>query len=247
MTIDELLGAACPAIGQLGAAYYFTPETLQVGTDLGLDGFRFYFIGRGGVLGDVEAPVVASAFGYFEAGLVERIWNDARLVVAPREGGRAHVEAARAFGRSAFAEVTGLDGFCAAAEAVVRRADPAGLALFAGLAGEPLPADEPGRAMQLVATLRELRGSVHLVAVVASGLEPKVAHFMRRPDFFAAFGWGEGDTPDVTDEHRRRLQQADELTDRLMAAHFSVLDPAAQEALVAGVARMSAAVAARQS
>lgn len=246
MAIDELLSAVCPTIGQLGAAYYFTPETLKVGTDLGLDGFRFYFVGRGGVLGDVEAPVVASAFGYFEPGLVERIWNDARAVVSPRDGGRAHVEAARAFGRANFAEVGGLDEFCAAAETVVRRANPAGLALFAGLAGEPLPDDGPGRAMQLLATLRELRGSVHLVAVVASGLEPKVAHFMRRPDFFAAFGWGEDDTPEVTDDHRRRLQQADELTDHLMAAHFSVLDGAAQSALAAGVEGMSAAVAASQ-
>jgi hypothetical protein len=247
MTIDELLNTVCPSIGSLGAAYYFTPETLQMGKDLGLDGFRFYFIGRGGVLGDVEAPVVASAFGYFEAGLVERIWNDARQVISPRDGGRAHVEAARSFGRSHFADVVGLDQFCTAAETVVRSADPAGLTLFAGLAAEPLPDDAPARAMQLVATLRELRGSVHLLAVVASGLSPKVAHYMRRPDFFSAFGWGEDDVPHVTDEDRARQQQADQLTDRLLAGPYSALDGAAREALVTGVERMSAAITAGQA
>lgn len=246
MTIDELLNAVGPSIGSLGAAYYFAPETLRVGKELGLDGFRFYFIGRGGVLGDVEPAVVASAFGYFERSLVERIWNDARAVVAPRDGGRAHVEAARSFGRANFSDVSGLDELCDAAEAVVRAADPAGLALFAGWAAEPLPDDPAGRAMQLLATLRELRGSVHLLAVVASGLEPRIAHYMRRPDFFAAFGWGEADTPEVSDEDRSRQRQADELTDRLLAAPFGTLDRSAQEALVTGVERMSASLAVGQ-
>ena len=238
MTADELVKVVCPTIGELGSAYYFTPETMQAGKDLGLDGFRFYFLGRGGVLGDVEAPVIASAFGYFEPGLVERIWNDARAVAAPRQGGRAHLEAARAFGRANFEAVPGLDELCAAAETVVGGADPAGLALFAGLSAEPLPDDAPGRAMQLVVTLRELRGSVHLLAVVASGLEPRVAHFMHRPDFFAAFGWGEDDIPEVTDEQRARQRQADELTDRLMTSHFSALDAAARQALADGVKGM---------
>jgi hypothetical protein len=80
-------------------------------------------------------------------------------------------------GRFYFAPETleNLEPFAAAAEKVVLAANPAGLALFAGLAAEPLPEDLPGRAMQLLAVLRELRGSTHLVAVVASGMSPKVA------------------------------------------------------------------------
>ena len=68
--------------------------------------------------------------------------------------------------------------------------------------------------MQLVAVLREFRGSAHLVAVLAQLLEPRIAHYIRRPEMFAAFGYGEDEVPEVTDEHRRQLEAADELTDR---------------------------------
>jgi len=61
MTPDELVAAACPKIRDLGFAYYFVPETLAKGDALGLDLFHFYVLGRGGVLGDVESGVVASA------------------------------------------------------------------------------------------------------------------------------------------------------------------------------------------
>lgn len=49
---------ATDAIGTIGAAFYFHPDTLARGKAAGLDGFRFYILGRGGVLGDVEPAVV---------------------------------------------------------------------------------------------------------------------------------------------------------------------------------------------
>ncbi len=67
-TPEEFMATAHPTIGTLGFAFYVVPETLERGKALGLDGFRFYFLGRGGVSGDVEAPVVKSAFGYPRAG-----------------------------------------------------------------------------------------------------------------------------------------------------------------------------------
>ena len=91
--------------------------------------------------------------------------------------------------------------FCAAAETVVTNADPAGLALFAALSSEPLADDVPARAMQLVMVLRELRGSVHLLAVVSAGVSPRVAHYFRRPNDFTTFGYAEDDVPTLT---RRR-------------------------------------------
>ena len=66
------------------AVFYFAPSTVAVGKEHGLDGFRFYFLGRGGVLGDVESQVVASAFGYFEPGLGDKMWD-----VGQREDGRS--------------------------------------------------------------------------------------------------------------------------------------------------------------
>jgi hypothetical protein len=247
MTPDELIAATAPAVHTLGSAYYFVPETLARGKELGLDGFRFYFLGRGGVLGDVEAPVVASAFGYFEPGLLKTMWDSGRQVAEPRQTSRAHLECAHRYGRARFGDVAELGDFCAAAEAVVAAANPAGLALFAGYVAEPLPDDLPARAMQLVAVLRELRGSAHLLAVVASGLSPKVAHYLRRPDDFALFGWSEDDVPAVTDEDHRALAGADVLTDRLLVSAYEVLDGAGRDSLSAGVERMEAALALRRS
>jgi hypothetical protein len=241
VTTDDLVHTADPIIGAIGSAFYFIPPTLARGKELGLDGFRWYFLGRGGVLGDVEAPVVASAFGYFNPALVEKIWTSAREKLAPREAAREYLACAHAFGRERFAAVAGLERFCDAAEAIVAAADPAGRALFAGLNAEPRPDDLPARTMQLVATLRELRGSVHLLAVVASGLPVRVAHQLRRPDMVKGFGW-EGDV-EVTEAHRAAHGRADALTDELMAQHWSVLDAADAEHVVVTVQALHAALA----
>jgi len=244
MNASELVARASPSIGRLGSAFYFTPETVAVGKSVGLDGFRFYFLGRGGVLGDVEWPVVLSAFGYFKPALVERMWTTAKERHPARDAARLHLGSCRDHGRAHLGAVDGLAEFCDAAEAVKAAAlvDPAGLTLFAGVAAEPLPADLPGRAMQLVTTLRELRGSAHLVAVVASGLPTPVAHRIRRPTELKAFGWEGDEIPEPTDEDRTRLADADVLTDQLVIPAFSVLDDAGAVALVHGLDGIQAAL-----
>ena len=243
MTPEELVADACPRIAVLGSRFYFTPETVARGKELGLDGFRFYFLGRGGVLGDVEPAVVKSAFGYFESGLVEKTWTSARerAQLTVREVGRAYVEASRDFGRVHFADMRGLDAFCAAAETVTSGVDPAGLTLYAGLSAEPLAEDLPARAMQLVTVLRELRGSLHLVAVVAAGISPMVAHYYRRPEYFTTFGYTDADIPTVTGEVEAAMASADARTDRLMSRAFAVLDEAGRASLAEGVTRMAEA------
>ena len=244
MTPEELVATASPTIGTLGWAFYFVPETGAAAEALGLDMFRFYFLGRGGVLGDVEAPVVASAFGYFKPELVERMWSSAKAVVAPRDAGRAYHLACADLGRRRLADVEGLDGFCAAAERVNEAADPTGLPLYAGIRCEPLVDDLPGRAMQLITVLRELRGSAHLLAVRAVGLDAKTAHWISRPGDIAMFGWSEEEAPDVTDEARARHAEAEALTDRLVTPAYAVLGDAEQQDLLGGLDRIQAAVTA---
>jgi hypothetical protein len=244
MTPEELVAVASPILARVGAAFYFDPETRAVGKQLGLDGFRFYFLGRGGVLGDVEPSVVQSAFGYFQSDLVEKMWTSARerTALSPREAGRAFVGAGHEYGRRHFSELGGLEAFNQAAESVVRDVDPAGLSLFAALSSEPLPPDEPARAMQLASVLRELRGSIHLVAVVASGLPARVAHGFRRPDDFETFGYSSAEAPEIDDELLATIANVDEVTDRRMAAAFSPLDKDARRALAAGAEAMLEAV-----
>ncbi len=241
MNSEELAAEAGPLLMTVGQAFYFHPDTLDRGKELGLDGFRFYGLGRGGVLGDAEAPVIQSAFAYFAGPLIEKIWNSAREVMAPRDAAREYFECCRNFGRKHFAEVEGLDAFNDAARAVNDAADPSSYALYAGYSAEPLADDTPGQAMQLAATLRELRGGAHIVAVLASGLTPLEAHAMKRPNELVTFGWpGEG--PTITDRHRETFEEAEALTNRLMAPAFGVLDEAQAAALVAGAAAMKAAL-----
>lgn len=242
-TNSPLVPAATDKIGTMGSAFYFDPATGARAKELGIDLFKFYVIGRGGVLGDVESGVVLSAFGYFASGRLGEQWDKARAVIDPRTAARAHFECGAAFGRAKFGGVDGLDGLCDALGKVNDVADPAGLALYAGIKAEPLADDPAARAMQLVTVLREYRGSAHLVAVIAQLLEPRIAHYLRRPDMFAAFGYGEDEVPEVTDEHRARLAAADELTDRMVDRAYSVLDGAEAETVMRGLGAMEAALA----
>jgi len=242
-TVQALLDEAHPIIQQAGASFYFVPQTAARAETLGIDVYRFYFLGRGGVLGDVDPSVVSSAFGYFAPGMVAHMWDTARAVLSAREAARAHLECAHDLGRARLETVPGLAELCDAASAVVAAADPAGMSLFAGYSAEPLPEDLPARAMQLVVVLRELRGGAHLLAVVASGLSPKAAHYLRRPADFALFGWSEEDVPEVTDEDRLAYASAESLTDHLLLPAYGVLDSKGRDTLEAGITRMQAAVA----
>ncbi|MEO7397004.1 MAG: hypothetical protein ABIW84_00415, partial [Ilumatobacteraceae bacterium] len=181
MTNDELIEAACPIIRDTGWAFYFAPATLARGTELGLDFVQFYVMGRGGVLGDVEANAVWSAFGYFNPTLIAGAWKAGREIVAPRAAGREYMECCANHGREMLSSVENLDAFVAAAEAVNDAADSTGLALYAAISAEPLAADAPARAMQLLTVLREFRGSAHLLALRATGVDSKTAHFISRP------------------------------------------------------------------
>lgn len=245
-TTTDLLDAACPRINAIGGTYYFDAETTAAGKKLGLDGYRFYFLGRGGVLGDVEAAVVSSAFGYFNPAVVDRMWTTGRerTSLSPRELSRRHLECAHEFGRRHFADLPGLESFCEAAEAVNEAADPTGLALYAAIAAEPFPADLPARAMHLVVVLREFRGSAHLVSVVATpGIDPRTAHAIRRPDAWTMFGYDESDKPVPTAGQRSALAAAEQLTDQLVYPAYDVLDDKQAAALLTGLTGMEQALA----
>ncbi|SRR6056297_170493 len=221
MTPLDIVQQTSPVLNSAGSVFYFHPDTLASGKELGLDGFRFYFLGRGGVLGDVEPAVIVSAFGYFAPAVVEAMWGSAKQIVPPRDAARAYLGCAEHVGRSKLTGVDGLDAFNDAAEKIVASVDRSALPLFAGIAAEPLPDDPAARAYRNVCNLRELRGSTHLLAVVAAGLSPSKAHTIRRPDDVAAFGWEPA--PEISDDDRTRLDAADELTDRLMVPSVAVL------------------------
>ncbi|MEQ8439329.1 MAG: hypothetical protein RIB65_17700 [Ilumatobacter fluminis] len=240
MTPREVLQAIKQPTGDIGAVFYFHPATLERGKELGLDGFRFYFLGRGGVLGDVEAGVVQSAFGYFNPDLLAKMWNTGKEKVPPRDAARAYIECCHEVGRKAFEGIDGLDAYVEAATAVIDAVDGGALTLFAGVRAEPVPSDTAGAAIHQAMVLRELRGSAHLAAIAAVGVSTRVAHAIKRPDDLAMFGYEE--PPAVTDADRAALERAEQITDDILEPAFAVLSDEQGEALVAATTAMHAAL-----
>jgi hypothetical protein len=237
----EISNAIAKKTGDIGASFYFTPETVERGKALGLDGFRFYGLGRGGVLGDVDAAVVRSAFGYFHPSIIEKIWNSAKRVMAPRDAAREYLACAHEYGRRQFGSIDGLDAYADAAATVIANVEGTSLALFAGVRAEPVPDDAPAAAIHQAMVLREMRGSAHLTAVTAVGLPTEVAHAIKRPNDIALFGWQDA-TPHPTEADRRALERAEAITDTIVLPGFAALTADQAAALVAGTDAMHAAL-----
>jgi hypothetical protein len=98
--------------------------------------------------------------------------------------------------------------------------------------------------MQLTTVLREFRGSAHLVAVVSSGLTPKRAHQVARPEMWEIFGWQESDKEDATDADGRALEAAEALTDRIVLPAYSAVADADREPMIAALRAMEGALSA---
>lgn len=236
----EVMQATAGKIGDIGSAFYFAPETLRRGKQAGLDGFRLYFLGRGGVLGDVEAGVIRAAFGYFEPGLVEKMWSSAKQVMAPRDAARLYIACAHDFGRTTFGRLDALDELVDAATTVIGAIEGTSLPLFEAVRCEPVPDDLPAAAMHQSMVLRELRGSVHLLANTACGLETRHAHGIKRPDAFKMFGY-EAEI-EVTDDDRAKWLRAEQLTDEILVPAYDRLTTEQAKSFIAGVDAMHAAI-----
>jgi hypothetical protein len=238
-----LVDAASPIINTLGAAFYFHPDTVTTAKANGLDGFRLYVLGRGGVLGDAPPLVVSSAFGWWNPATIEKLWTSAKATMTPQAAASLYLGCAHDLGRSKLSTVEGLAEWNALAEKVVAATDFAGLPLSAGYAAVERPADAPGQAMHLLALLREHRGDVHLNAVLSQGLSPRLAHAIKRPDMFKSFGWGD-DVPETTDAQRTQLDAAEAATNQVVVQAFSVLTTEEAAAFLAGLTAIESALTA---
>jgi hypothetical protein len=97
--------------------------------------------------------------------------------------------------------------------------------------------------MQLLAILREFRGSAHLVALRAAGIDGKKAHASKRPDMWKTFGYSEDEMPVIDDAFLAQMAKAEEITDAIVEPAYAVLTDAERAALVAGVKAAKEALA----
>lgn len=240
LSAAETAAAADKTIHDIGSTWMLDPAVSAHGEELGYaNPFAFYFAGRGGVLGDVDGGVVWSALGFFEPGVVRAMWDEGVAVAGAREAARRYT---RAFTAWAEERVPDDPRLCELAERVANAAEGAGLPLFCGWRAEPLPEGGPGRLVQVLQVLRELRGGMHLVATTAVGLTPLEAVLTNEGEGKAKFcGW-QGDFPDCT-ALKPRLAEAEEITDRLSAAVYErALSPSERAEFAGLVAKAGAAV-----
>jgi hypothetical protein len=165
--------------------------------------------------------------------------------VSPLTAAQAYFDECGKRGTELFAGIDAgvLSAYVEAADIVIDHADLAALPLFAGIAGMECAGDDVAAcAMQKASVLRELRGSVHLCAVLASGLSDAQAHAIKRPGDVAVFGWEEA--PSVPIDGDERMDAAEELTDSMLERAFFALTTNQALALVAGTKAMAAALAA---
>jgi hypothetical protein len=234
-----LIDATAAPVYELGGAYCFADATAQRGERLGLDVFMFYCLGRGGVLGDVDAATVARAFLWFKPHLVETWWNEGRALADPATVATAYLEAAREYARSTFKVTETLAAFAESAARVVEAAPAGRWPLVDGYRRFALPDDVVARAFQLVVVLRELRGGAYGEAVQSLGITPAESHFLNSADAFELYGYESDDAPTVTDELVERRALAEDRTTELLVATYDVLDDDGRLAFLDGVRELA--------
>lgn len=232
MTPEDTAAATAGPIGAMGGAFMLSRKTLKKGPELGFPkGWSFYFAGRGGVLGDVVPDVIAAAFVFFPVAFVQQQWLLGRAVMEPSAAAAAYAEACQDWGREHLTGAPDLDQLVELLRRVAAGGDPAGAPMFAGWRAMALPDDAPGAAAQLLHVLREYRGGMHGIAVLASGLAPRDAVIAAGGEGNAQFfNWPEPypDRDEFLDAH----SEAEDRTDALAGRAFAALGADEREELV---------------
>ncbi|OON76454.1 SCO6745 family protein [Streptomyces tsukubensis] len=244
------------AVNPLHSSMYFAPELQDALVALGLErGTMAYLAGRAAPLGAVDAGTVTATFYNFNHEHVERYIPAAWAVTTPEAVLMARLRGADGTLRRLLgAEVLASKEVAEAAELALRATEACrreARPLYAANADLPVPG-EPHLALWHAATLlREHRGDGHLAALAVAGLSgiealvlhnatgtaPTSALFMRTR------GWSAQQWDAARDGLRRRglldevgdltrsgvvlRGEAEALTDRLDAAPYDHLGPAA--------------------
>ncbi|MFE3542641.1 hypothetical protein ACFXK0_06695 [Nocardia sp. NPDC059177] len=213
---------------ELGGAFMMSREARAFGDSTGVPGFYpGYARGRGGVLGEVDADVVTAAFGFFAPDCIRPAWESVPMPAEAAATG--YLAACHDFGRRRLAGFAQADRLVELLQRVNAAAPTPALGLFAGWRAMPLPADGPAAVLQATHVLRELRGGLHLLAVLAQGLTPLQAILIAGspiadgPTQAQRLGWT-APFEEITDDQRVRWAAAEKLTDELIEPCFDALD-----------------------
>jgi hypothetical protein len=182
--IEPLIGQVyfSPECHQRYEALGFQPSPGSTSEGVALPDGPAYFTSRGSALGQAPAPLVAAAFGVFDASIVDLCvgfgWSvtDAATIAEERLLG-AMEQLERVLG----ANPEGIDRAVELMAVAVEPLEPWGRALFAGTSSQPLPGTPVGDLFRLGDRLREYRGDSHLAAWVAAGLDATEIGLLTEP------------------------------------------------------------------
>jgi len=227
MQPNDAARASAQAIGELGGAFMLDGPTYARGAEIGFGGLDFYVLGRGGVLGDTHADVVAAAFVFWNPAHVAAMWESGRAVLGPDASAAEWVALCAAYGEAHLPDVDGLERFNELAGRIVENASPSGAPLFAGWRAQTGPGPDRPKALaqHLLMALRELRGALHGGAVLAAGLTGQEALAFRAPHMAGIFGWDPETLPDGASV-KERWKIAEAGTDAAFGLALASLDDA---------------------
>lgn len=215
--------ATAAAVSTVGSHFMLDGNTYKRGAELGFAGLDFYVTGRGGVLGDVDADVVAAAFTFFEPGHVRTQWEAGRAVMSPHEAAAAFAQCGRAWAEEHVPDDLDATRVAKLAGAVVTAARTACAPVFGGWRALPVPDSPKAAAVHQMNALRELRLGLHAAAIVSAGLSPLQALSVKTPHMAPIFGWS---TLADTDGLLELWEGAEERTTAAMAHAYEALDDA---------------------
>jgi hypothetical protein len=221
--LDAARDAARP-VHDLAAAFMLDGATYVTAAAEGYEGIAFYYAGRGGVLGDVDADEVTEAFVFFPPASVRAAWEGSaavedrtasalRFAACGAEWARAHLPV-DAVDYARLAELAGR---------VEAAADASGAPVFAGWRDLPEPTGDRELALHRMNALRELRAARHGAAVLEAGIAPVEALMVRTPYMADIFGWPEP-RPEPDEALRARWAAAEDATNERFARDLAVLD-----------------------
>lgn len=221
MQPHEAAAATEAAISVLPSHFMLDMGTYAIGNGLGFEGLDFYVAGRGGVLGPTDGHVVAAAFVFWEPTTVVANWVKAGDVMPCADAARAFADVGAQWGRDHLSDDIDHERLADLAGRVAAAANPACAPLFAGWRELPPPEDPKARALHQLNVLRELRGALHGVAVLAAGIRPDDAVRYNAPYMLGIYGWPDTGLADPTAGDRWAGAQA--TTNRLVGDALAAL------------------------
>ncbi len=228
--------AAKDPIGDLGGVWMTTEAEEAATAAAGMKDWELYFLGRHGVLGDVDPEVVRSAAYVFPAERVREQWTSARAVMTPGEATDRYVDVCHAWGREQLGNFADAERLTQLGRKVIDSADVVAMPLLAGWRALPLPegSDASGeRCAHVCQLLREHRGACHGVALAALNMPPLLAILTNRggEDNALEYGWP-APFPEPSDADRQLRDRVERLTDDIVAFAYDGLTAEEQTELV---------------